>query len=415
MKIAVISTGSELLKGATVNTNLAFLGQALTAAGFTPERGAIVPDSGKSMAEALASLVPVSDIIITTGGLGPTSDDITRQVVCEFFGLKLKEDPQLRKKLEEYWQYLKRGHAPDALFLQAQAPENAVVLENRNGTAPGLWLNTQKDGCSKIIILLPGPPSELEPMFTEEVMPKLEKIAVERTFTERFMVAGAAELTIQQQVEAVIENLPVEPAYCASAEGVRVFLTGTDRPLLKMKAAELKKIFGNAVLANDSLSLVEEVSFQLRSRKLTLSTAESCTGGMIAAAITDLAGSSDIFKGSVVAYSNEAKEKMLGVPAEILMKHGAVSEECVAVMVDNICARFDTGAGIAVSGIAGPGGGTPDKPVGLVFIGVRVKERAEVRKFNFRGSRETVRGRAVASAFRMLRDLLLDDSRRLCT
>ena len=140
MKISVISTGSELLKGTTVNTNLAFLGQALTAAGFTPERGAIVPDSGKSMAEALASLVPVSDIIITTGGLGPTSDDITRQVVCEFFGLKLKEDPQLRKKLEEYWQYLKRGHAPDALFLQAQAPENAVVLENRNGTAPGLRL-----------------------------------------------------------------------------------------------------------------------------------------------------------------------------------------------------------------------------------------------------------------------------------
>ena len=127
---------------------------------------------------------------------------------------------------------------------------------------------------------------------------------------------------------------------------------------------------------------------------------------MIAAAITDLAGSSDIFKGSVVAYSNEVKEKMLGVPAEILIKHGAVSEECVAVMVDNVCARFATDAGIAVSGIAGPGGGTPDKPVGLVFIGVRVKGRAEVRKFNFRGSRETVRRRAVASAFRMLRDLL---------
>ncbi len=406
MKIAVISTGSELLKGATVNTNLAFLGQALTAAGFTLERGAIVPDSGKSMTEALASLAPVSDIIITTGGLGPTSDDITRQVVCEFFGLKLKEDPQLRKKLEEYWQSLKRGFAPEALFLQAQVPENAVVLENRNGTAPGLWLNTQKDGSAKIIILLPGPPSELEPMFMAEVMPKLEAIAVERIFTERFMVAGAAELTIQQQVEAVIGNLPVEPAYCASAEGVRVFLAGTDRPLLKTKVAELKKIFGNAVLANDSLSLAEEASFQLRSRKLTLSTAESCTGGMIAAAITDLAGSSDIFKGSVVAYSNEVKEKMLGVPAEILIKHGAVSEECVAVMVDNVCARFATDAGIAVSGIAGPGGGTPDKPVGLVFIGVRVKGRAEVRKFNFRGSRETVRRRAVASAFRMLRDLL---------
>jgi nicotinamide-nucleotide amidase len=407
MKISVISTGSELLKGTTVNTNLAFLGQALTAAGFTPERGAIVPDSGKSMAEALASLVPISDIIITTGGLGPTSDDITRHVVCEFFGLNLKEDPALREKLEAHWQHLKRGHAPEALFSQARIPENAVVLENRNGTAPGLWLNVQKDGCSKIIILLPGPPSELEPMFTEEVIPKLETIAADRTFTERFMVAGAAELMVQQQAEAVIGNLPIELAYCASAEGVRVFLTGADHPLLKVKAAELKRIFGSAVLANDSLALAEEVSFLLRNRKFTLSTAESCTGGMIAAAITDLAGSSDIFKGSVVAYSNEIKEKILDVPAEILNKHGAVSEECVAAMVDNICARFDTDTGIAVSGIAGPGGATPDKPPGLVFIGVRVKERMEVKKFNFGGSRDTVRRRAVANAFRMLRDLLI--------
>jgi nicotinamide-nucleotide amidase len=407
MKISVISTGSELLKGTTVNTNLAFLGQALTAAGFTPERGAIVPDSGKSMAEALASLVPISDIIITTGGLGPTSDDITRHVVCEFFGLNLKEDPALREKLEAHWQHLKRGHAPEALFSQARIPENAVVLENRNGTAPGLWLNVQKDGCSKIIILLPGPPSELEPMFTEEVIPKLETIAADRTFTERFMVAGAAELMVQQQAEAVIGNLPIELAYCASAEGVRVFLTGADHPLLKVKAAELKRIFGSAVLANDSLALAEEVSFLLRNRKFTLSTAESCTGGMIAAAITDLAGASDIFKGSVVAYSNEIKEKILDVPAEILNKHGAVSEECVAAMVDNICARFDTDTGIAVSGIAGPGGATPDKPPGLVFIGVRVKERMEVKKFNFGGSRDTVRRRAVANAFRMLRDLLI--------
>jgi len=406
MKVSVISTGSELLRGTTVNTNLAFLGQALTAAGFSIERGAVVPDSGRSMTEALANLVPVSDIIITTGGLGPTSDDITRQVVCEFFGLKLIEDPELRKKLEAHWQCLKRGHAPEALFSQAQVPENAVVLENRNGTAPGLWINTQKNGCSKIIILLPGPPSELEPMFSEEVMPKLTAIAAERTFTEHFMIAGAAELMIQQQVEAVIGNLPVELAYCASAEGVRVFLTGPDRPLLKTKAAELKKLFGVAVLANDSLSLAEEVSFQLRSRKFTLSTAESCTGGMIAAAITELAGSSDIFKGSIVAYSNEIKEKILGVPAEILKEHGAVSEECVAAMVDNVCAGFDTDAGIAVSGIAGPGGGTEDKPVGLVFIGVRVKELTEVRKFNFRGSRETVRKRAVAGAFRMLRELM---------
>jgi nicotinamide-nucleotide amidase len=407
MKISVISTGSELLKGAVVNTNLAFLGQALTAGGFTPERGAIVPDSEKSMAEALANLVPVSDIIIVTGGLGPTSDDITRQTVCKFFGLKLKEDPVLRKKLEEHWQCLKRGRAPKALFSQAQAPENAIVLENRNGTAPGLWLNTQKDGCSKIIILLPGPPAELEPMFTEEVMPKLGMIVAGRTFTEHFMVAGGAELMIQKQVEDAIGNLPVKPAYCASAEGVRVFLAGPDRALLKTKAAELKKIFGGATLANDSLSLAEEISFQLRSRKFTLSTAESCTGGMIAAAITDLAGSSGIFKGSIIAYSNEIKEKILGVPIEILNKNGAVSEECVAAMVDNICAMFDTDAGIAVSGIAGPGGATADKPAGLVFIGVRVKECAKVRKFNFRGSRDAVRRKTVASAFQMLRELLI--------
>lgn len=407
MKVSILSIGSELLKGSTVNTNLAFLGQALTAAGFPAERGAIVPDSGKSMAEALASLVPVSDIIITTGGLGPTSDDITRQVVCEFFGLALKEDAELRKKLEEHWQCLKRGDAPEALYAQAQVPENAIILKNRNGTAPGLWLKTQKDGGAKIIILLPGPPSELEPMFIEAVIPRLEAINPDRIFTEHFMVAGAAELLVQKQVEAVMGNLPVELAYCASAEGVRVFLAGPDRTLLKTKAVELKNIFGNAVLANDSLSLVEEVSCRLRSRQFTLSTAESCTGGMIAAAVTGLPGSSDIFKGSIVAYSNEVKEKIVGVPVEVLRKHGAVSEECVAAMVDNVCAMFKTDTGMAVSGIAGPGGATPGKPVGLVFIGVRVRDCSEVRKFNFHGSRESVRRRVVANAFRMLRDLLL--------
>lgn len=407
MKISIINTGSELLKGTTVNSNLAFLGQTLAAAGIIPGRAAIVPDCGESMAEALASFAPISDAIIITGGLGPTVDDITRQVVCSFFGLKLAEDLELRKKLEAHWECLKRGHAPDALFLQAQVPEHAIVLENRNGTAPGLWINAQKDGAPKLIILLPGPPSELEPMFMEEVMPRLEAIAADRTFTEHFMVAGSGELIVQQQVEAVIENLPVQSAYCASAEGVRVFLSGSDRTMLKVKAAELKELFGNSVLANNLLSLTEEVSFHLREHKMTLATAESCTGGMIAAAITGLAGSSDIFKGSIVAYSNEIKENILGVPDDILKTLGAVSEECVAAMTDNICARFNTDAGIAVSGVAGPGGGTPEKPVGLVFIGVRVKQRREVRRFVFRGSRETVRRRAVANALRMLRELLM--------
>jgi nicotinamide-nucleotide amidase len=407
MKISVINTGNELLKGATVNSNLAFLGQKLTAAGIIPGRAAIVPDCAESMADALASLSPVSDVIIITGGLGPTVDDITRQVVCSFFGLQLAEDPELRKKLAAHWECLKRGHAPEELFSQAMVPEHAIVMENRNGTAPGLWINAQKDGAAKLIILLPGPPSELEPMFIEEVMPRLEAIAADRTFTEHFMIAGGAELIVQKKVEAAIENLPVETAYCASAEGVRVFLSGADRTMLKVKAAELKELFGSAVLANNSLSLTEEVSFRLREQKMTLATAESCTGGMIAAAITGLAGSSDIFKGSIVAYSNEVKENILGVPDEILKTFGAVSEECVAAMTDNICDRFNTDAGIAVSGIAGPGGGTHEKPVGLVFIGVRVKQRREIRKFIFRGSRDTVRRRAVANALRILHELLI--------
>lgn len=406
MKAAIISTGNELLNGSTINTNLAFLGRTLSAAGIEVACGMTAPDSAGALAEALRMLAPAFELIITTGGLGPTSDDITRQAVCETFGLELKESPELRRKLEEYWRGLGRGCPPSALFAQALLPENAVALENRNGTAPGLWLELRYEGRAKIIVLLPGPPSELEPMVMEEALPRLATLIADKVFTEHFMVAGAAELLVQREVEAVIGAAAATPAYCASAEGVRVFLSGTDRELLLAKAGELKTRFGAATLANDSLSLVEEVSFQLRQRGLTLATAESCTGGMMAAAVTSLPGASNIFKGSVVAYDNEIKERILAVPAEILRQHGAVSAECVAVMAEHVRAKFGTDAGIAVSGIAGPGGATPTKPAGLVFIGVAMKSKREVRQFNFRGARDAVRLKSVANAFLMLRELL---------
>jgi PncC family amidohydrolase len=244
-------------------------------------------------------------------------------------------------------------------------------------------------------------------MFLNEVMPRLLHILKEKIYTEHFMVIGTSELFVQQQIEKIIAGTGISPAYCASTEGVKTFLSSSDLTLLQEKTLIAIAAFGSAVATNRKLSLVDEVFEMLKSQNFTLATAESCTGGMIAAAFTDLPGSSLIFSGSIVAYSNQVKIEQLDVPENIIVSHGAVSEECVTAMVANVRKKFHTNAGIAVSGIAGPGGGTEQKPVGLVYIGAELNERRLVKKFQFKGSRAEVRHRAVVNALRLLRELLL--------
>lgn len=410
MRTALICTGSELLKGTTINTNMAFIGSRLTELGIPPEQSMVISDSPDMLHASLVKLAPEADIIITTGGLGPTCDDLTRQAVCSYFDLKLEENPEVRTFLEERWARRRCGSsAPHEYYSQALAPEGATILKNRVGTAPGLFFEGVRNGHRNYIVMLPGPPSELNPMVDEELVPLLRELTGKYFHTEGFMLAGGAELYIQKQIEPLLENCDITLALCASVQGVKVFLSGKQPELVAGKTAELKAFFGDQVMHDGCFSLAEDVSALLREQKLSLSTAESCTGGMIAAAITDLAGSSQIFTGSIVAYHNEVKNRELGVPGDILETRGAVSSECVAAMVDGVCAKFNTPAGIAVSGIAGPGGATPEKPLGLVYIGVKLHDKREVREFHFHGDRNAVRQRAMSQALLLLRELLISE------
>ncbi len=403
MRVSVICTGTELLKGTTVNTNLSFIGQKLSEAGIVPYRALVVGDSHADLREAVEDAARDSDLIITTGGLGPTRDDLTRNVICGFLNLKLHRDSKIEDYLARRWTNWHSTPPEKDYLMQADIPENSIVLKNRVGTAPGLWIKAETD-----FILLPGPPNELNPMFENEAIPVLRKLVAKANFTSSFMITSASELIVQQKIEPLTEGLALSLAYCSSIEGVKVFFSGEDEALVNQKADEAQKLFGDAVLADNKLSLIEEISGRLRGHGYTLGTAESCTGGMIAAAITDLPGSSQIFSGSIVSYSNEVKAKLLGVPQDILEKYGAVSGECVRAMAFGAVRALETDVAIAVSGIAGPDGGTDEKPVGLVYIAALLHNEIIVAKHIFPGGRDIVRERAKTKALLMLRELLLE-------
>ena len=402
MRVSVICTGTELLKGTTVNTNLSFIGQQLSEAGIVPLRALVVGDSFADLRQALENAAVDSDLIITSGGLGPTRDDLTRNVVCDFLDLKLYRNVEIEADLSRRWANWHSTPPSKDYLLQADVPENSIVLKNNTGTAPGLWIKGETE-----FILLPGPPNELNPMFENEAMPLLKKLVAKASFTSSFMIASISELVVQGKIEPLVKGLDLSLAYCSSIEGVKVFFSGEDVTLVKQKADEAKKLFGDAVLADNKLSLVEEISERLKAQGYTLGTAESCTGGMIASAITDLPGSSQIFSGSIVAYGNDIKAKLLGVPQKILDTHGAVSSECVRAMVSGAVKTLDVDAAIAVSGIAGPDGGTDEKPIGLVYIAASLHDEIIIEEHVFRGNRDMVRNRAKVRALLMLRELLL--------
>ncbi|MCP3968028.1 MAG: CinA family nicotinamide mononucleotide deamidase-related protein [Lentisphaerae bacterium] len=409
MRISVICTGTELLKGTTINTNLATIGSALSCIGVVPSSAYNCGDEAEALKKALISAAADSDIIITSGGLGPTKDDMTKTAICEVLGLKMSVNDEISSDLTARWQAKGRTTGLEDMLMQANVPESSEVLDNIVGTAPGLWISGQYKGRSIIAVALPGPPAELIPMLENDVIPRINKLCSSKTFTKSFMIADAAELLVQKKVEPLVENLPLETAYCASVEGVRVFISGSDKKLVCEKHTEVKKLFAKKVLINDLLSLPQDISCLLKERNMTFATAESCTGGMIGASITDLPGSSDIFLGGIISYANEIKHHLLGVPQEILDNKGAVSHECAEAMVRGATKALKTNAAIAVTGIAGPSGGTPEKPVGLVYIAAKMNDKVLVRKCNFKGDRAAIRKRACAIALLTLRELLVGD------
>ena len=400
MKVAIICTGDELLKGAVTNTNLRFMGEQLLANGIIPTLAMEVRDGMNAIKEAIEIALSKADTVIISGGLGPTSDDVTKEAAAELLERPLVQDDRVYFSLMKLWQKFKEeGRDTPSRFLnQSMIPEGAEVIPNRHGTAPGLFIESERGN----LVLLPGPPMELEPMFAKQVMPILLEKRTREVHSVLLHVAGVPESEVEERMLPLIcPKLSV--AYCASPGLVKLFLSSSDMGFLRECLQSVKKEFQRELLNIKHSSLQEEVVRLLERSGLTLATAESCTGGLIAERITDVPGSSNIFLGSVVSYSNELKEKILHVSPGTLELYGAVSEETCHEMLNGIAEATGADIVLAVTGIAGPGGGTVEKPVGLVYTGIRINGENFVTENHFSGNRQQVRERTCVTILNELR------------
>jgi len=392
MKVEIINTGTELLIGDVINTNAAWLGQRLVEVGLQVERSTCVPD-GLAIQNALREACGRADVIIVTGGLGPTSDDVSREAAGGVLGLPLVLDEGVYQGLVEY--FGRRGKpVNEHNRRQAMVVEGGVVLPNPNGTAPGLHLPAalgEPVGISCDIFLLPGPPRELKPMVIQEVEPLLRSLLPggEDRACQYFKFTGIGESDISMALQPGLEAIPgLEIGYCLGKGDVDVRLGGTAAGLVQ--AAELCRDKLGEFLISDDRRLVEEVVVDLLlGKNQWVATAESCTGGFIANRITNVSGASQVFGHGFVTYANEAKTQHLGVPAELIAQHGAVSEQVAAAMAEGCLHESGADHALAVTGIAGPTGGTPEKPSGTVYIALASKGApVAVRKRWYSGERE---------------------------
>lgn len=386
MKIEIINTGSELLLGSTLNTHGAWLGQRLIEMGLRVQRLVTVPD-GEPIREAIRESIAVSDVIIVTGGLGPTSDDITREATAEALGVELIEDEHAVRCIEAYFEKINRPMTPSNLK-QAQHPCGADVLPNPNGTAPGVYVPSrlgtagEKKGCA--IFLLPGPPHEMNAMYEAEVAPRLRAmIDIPKDFGVSWVkFSGVGESRFQDELDARLVAIggaeaSLEIGYCARPGELDLRLLGAEA--LRLEAAQLAiDTYPESYVSNDESSLEKTVVDILTSKNLKLALIESCTGGRIASRITDISGSSEVFSHGYVTYSNEAKAQLLGVRQETLAEYGAVSQEVAMEMAKGGLLDSSADIAISVTGTAGPTGGSEEKPVGTVWIGISRIQDGEI-------------------------------------
>ncbi|MBW6490798.1 MAG: competence/damage-inducible protein A [Lentimicrobium sp.] len=410
MKAEIITIGDELLIGQVVDTNSAWMAEQLNLIGIKVGQITSISDHREHILTTLREASERADIILMTGGLGPTRDDITKTVLCEYFGTRLVFNQQAYENIERIFR--NRGYQITPLNrAQAEIPECCTQLLNVNGTAPGMWF--EKSG--KIYISMPGVPFEMKSLMTGEVLPRLQPFSQIAIVHRTILTQGVGESFLAARIEKWETSLPenIKLAYLPQPGIVRLRLSasGNDRKSIEKTLSECtdelynlipEYIFGEG---EDSLELI--VGNLLKANSYTLATAESCTGGYIAHMITSIAGSSAYFKGSVVAYANEIKEGVLGVSAQTISKYGAVSEETVFEMAAGLIRKFKVNCVIAVSGIAGPDGGTPEKPVGTTWICVLTPKGAQTRKFTFGEHRGRNIRRAALAALDMLRQQVI--------
>jgi nicotinamide-nucleotide amidase len=406
MRVAVINTGTELLLGDVINTHLAFIAREIFQFGLRVEEQCTVPD-GDAIEGALSDVCAPGGIVFITGGLGPTSDDVTREPVADFLGLELREDLQVREMIRSRLASLGIP-MPASIWRQAQVPVGGKVLPNANGTAPGIYLrsNINPNIASPHLFLLPGPPRELQPMFRDFALPILQRLtgSVGEIAMRKFRVARVGESVIEEKIGNELAAIAgLEIGYCARPAEVEVRVIG--KPEAVAQASKIiQSGLGQAIFSTDEEQLAETVVRALSRRRETLALAESCTGGLIANKITNVAGASDVFLSGFVTYSNEEKMRVLGVSPETLDTYGAVSEGVAMEMAQGALERAGASHAIATTGIAGPGGGTAEKPVGMVFVAIASRGQATLReKFFFPGERETFKELVAQYALDLLR------------
>ena len=409
MKAELISIGTELLLGDIVNTNAQFLAKELATLGIDVYHQCVIGDNEERVLRAFKEAFDRCDIIITTGGLGPTQDDLTKELGAKYFNKKMiLHEPSL-EWIKKYLD-IKDEEALEANKKQAYFPEGATILPNEKGTAPGAIISEN----NKTLIILPGPPKEMKSMFNNHVVKYLSDMTGEVIKSKTLRIFGIGESLMAKKINDIIQN-STNPTVAPYAKDYEVTLRVTAKEkneekceaLINPKCEEIKSILGEYIYGEGETSLDTVVAELLYKKKLSISTAESCTGGMVAATLISYPGISDVFKEGAVTYSNEAKMKRLGVKEETLNNFGAVSEETAREMAEGISREAKTDIGISTTGIAGPGGGTEEKPVGLVYIGVCIKGNVIVEKFNFTGDREAVRKKATINALNILRKELI--------
>jgi len=410
MIVEVLNTGTELLLGEVVNTHLTWMAKRIFPLGLRISRQTTVPD-GSAIRDAVLETFNRADVLFVTGGLGPTTDDITREVVAEFLGMRLQPNEEIRQRIEA--RLAARGYKMlDRMLRQTMVPEGATVLPNNNGTAPGLYFPpiSQPSTCSPHIFLLPGPPRELHPMFNEFVLPVLRQIAggLPERECRVYRVVGLGESRVEELIGLKLSAIPeLEVGYCARPNEVDFRLIGSKAVLDQVEPSVLASL-GENLVTRSGESLEGWVVARLAEHGLSLTTAESCTGGLLASLITDIPGASAVYKEGFVAYSNEAKKNLLHVEQALLDQYGAVSENVSKAMAEGALKLADSDFALAVTGIAGPGGSTPDKPVGLVFISLARRGKETIcRECRFSTDRLTFKKLSTQTAFDMLRRELI--------
>lgn len=416
MVVEVISVGTEILLGNIVNTNAAYLAEKCAGLGLSCFYQDVVGDNEGRLEDMIKLALSRADILFLSGGLGPTEDDLTKETAAKVMGKKLYLHEESKATIITYFK--KKGIVPtDNNWKQAMVPEGSIVIPNPNGTAPGVIISEQ----GKHVILMPGPPGEMIPMFEDSIMPYLENLQSEVIYSKTVKVCGIGESKAEMMVKDLIDSQenPTIATYAKMGEvHLRVTAKAEDRKkakqLVKPMVQELKKRFGdNVYTTKENKSLEACVVSMLKKRKLTICTAESCTGGMVAARLINVPGASEVYTTGFITYANKAKRKELNVRRETLQTHGAVSRETAYEMAKGALEHAGTEVAVATTGIAGPGGGTPEKPVGLVYISCNVCGAITVKEYRFSGNRTKIRESAVAAALTLLRECLLEYDKTL--